>query len=140
MFTSAAINPPRRGQPENLVAGPPQTRSAGHEEAEVSMTALDNLASWWSRAACSTADPDLFFPISVSGPAVRQVARAKAICAGCQIRRECLGYALNSAAIQGIWGGTTEAERRRLRQRLRRVRTHSVSETEARPALVAQAR
>ena len=81
------------------------------------MTALDNRAGRWSRAACSTADPELFFPISVSGPAVGQVARAKAVCAGCQVQRKCLTYALNSGSIQGIWGGTTEAERRRLRQR-----------------------
>ena len=139
MFTSAAINPPRRGQPENLVAGPPQTRSAGHEEAEVSMTALDTRASWWSRAACSTADPELFFPISVSGPAVGQVARAKAVCAGCQVRRPCLGYALGTTSIQGIWGGTTEAERRRLRQRLRTVRARPAAERAARRALVPQA-
>lgn len=103
------------------------------------MTALDNRASWWSRAACSTADPELFFPISESGPAVGQVARAKAICARCQIQRECLGYALDTASIQGIWGGTTEAERRRLRQRAGRVRARPVPGRAACPALVPQA-
>jgi WhiB family redox-sensing transcriptional regulator len=81
------------------------------------MTALDNRAGWWSRAACSTADPELFFPISVAGPSSRQVARAKAVCSCCQIQQACLDYALSSASVQGIWGGTTEAERRRLRQR-----------------------
>ena len=103
------------------------------------MTALDTRASWWSRAACSTADPELFFPISVSGPAVGQVARAKAVCASCQVRRQCLGYALGTTSIQGIWGGTTEAECRRLRQRLRTVRARPAAERAARRALVPQA-
>jgi WhiB family transcriptional regulator, redox-sensing transcriptional regulator len=86
------------------------------------MTALDSRASWWSRAACSGADPELFFPISTSGPAVRQVARAKAVCARCEIWRECLNYALDVASIQGVWGGTTESERRLLRRRRARAR------------------
>jgi WhiB family transcriptional regulator, redox-sensing transcriptional regulator len=84
------------------------------------MTAVDNRAAWWSRAACSTADPELFFPISAAGPALKQVARAKAICARCPIRQACLDYALYAGAVQGVWGGTTEAERRVLSQRRRR--------------------
>jgi len=78
------------------------------------MIAIDNRTGWWSDAACLTADPDLFFPISWSGPALRQVAQAKAICARCHARQACLGYALETGPVQGIWGGTTEAERRRL--------------------------
>ena len=46
----------------------------------------DTLAEWWSRAACQSADPDLFFPISAAGPALGQVARAKAVCAACAVR------------------------------------------------------
>jgi WhiB family transcriptional regulator, redox-sensing transcriptional regulator len=90
------------------------------------MTAIDNRASWWSRAACSTADPDLFFPISSAGPAVRQVARAKAICARCEIQQACLGYALDAGPVQGVWGGMTEEERRRLVRRERRAATRQV--------------
>ena len=86
------------------------------------MTALDSRAERWSRAACSTADPELFFPISSSGPAAHQAKWAKVICARCEIRRACLDYALNAGSIQGVWGGTTERERRLLRQRGRRVR------------------
>jgi WhiB family transcriptional regulator, redox-sensing transcriptional regulator len=85
------------------------------------MTAIDNRAGWWSRAACATADPELFFPISYTGPALRQVAKAKKICAGCQIKQECLGYALDAGSIQGVWGGMTEEERRRLLRRARRL-------------------
>jgi len=84
------------------------------------MTAVDNRAAWWTRAACATADPELFFPISHAGPALRQVARAKAICARCEIQKACLGYALDAGSVQGVWGGTTEEERRRLRRRERR--------------------
>ncbi len=84
------------------------------------MTAVDNRAGWWSLAACLTADPELFFPVSSSGPALRQVARAKAICTRCEIQQACLGYALDAGPIQGVWGGMTEEERRLLRQRERR--------------------
>jgi WhiB family transcriptional regulator, redox-sensing transcriptional regulator len=87
------------------------------------MTAVDNRAAWWSRAACATADPELFFPISHVGPALRQVAKAKAVCARCEIRQACLGYALDAGSVQGVWGGTTEEERRRLLGRERR--THA---------------
>jgi WhiB family redox-sensing transcriptional regulator len=84
------------------------------------MTEMDNRAGWWSRAACATADPELFFPISYSGPAIRQVMRAKAVCARCEIQRDCLRYALDAGSIQGVWGGMTEEERRRLLRRNRR--------------------
>jgi WhiB family transcriptional regulator, redox-sensing transcriptional regulator len=78
------------------------------------MPAPDSRAGWWSRAACSTSDPELFFPISSSGPALTQVRRAKAICARCEIQQACFEYALDAGPIHGIWGGTTEEERRRL--------------------------
>jgi len=90
------------------------------------MTASDNRAGWWSRAACSQADPELFFPISYSGPALRQVRKAKVLCARCQIQQECLGYALAAGSIQGVWGGTTEEERRLLKRRRRRARMEPV--------------
>lgn len=80
-------------------------------------TAADHLAEWWSLAACQSADPDLFFPISSSGPAVRQIARAKAVCAGCPVRTDCLRYALAADPVQGVWGGMSEEERRLLRRR-----------------------
>jgi len=103
------------------------------------MTEKDNRAGWWSRAACATADPDLFFPISHSGPAVRQVMRAKAICAHCDIQQECLRYALDAGSIQGVWGGMTEGERRRLLRRNRRARAHSSAERVGVPFRVPEA-
>jgi WhiB family redox-sensing transcriptional regulator len=118
------------------MAGPAAPRSARDEKSEVRMTEMNNRASWWSRAACATADPDLFFPISVSGPAVRQVMRAKAVCARCDIQRECLRYALDAGSIQGVWGGTTEVERGRL---LRRNRTDRVPALPGAPLRVPEA-
>jgi WhiB family transcriptional regulator, redox-sensing transcriptional regulator len=104
------------------------------------MTALDHRAGWWTRAACASADPELFFPISYSGPALRQVARAKAICARCPIQQECLSYALDAGSIQGVWGGMTEEERRRLARRKRRAQAHLVQHTGARPRVRETAR
>jgi WhiB family redox-sensing transcriptional regulator len=104
------------------------------------MTALDNRASWWTRAACASADPELFFPISHSGAALRQVARAKAICACCPIQPECLSYALGAGSIQGVWGGMTEAERRRLARRKHRARVQQAQPTGTRPRVREAAR
>ncbi|MGB6577696.1 MAG: WhiB family transcriptional regulator [Streptosporangiaceae bacterium] len=70
---------------------------------------------WRSLAACQFADPDLFFPISSSGPSGAQVAQAKAICAGCTVRHECLAFALRTHQVHGVWGGLSEEERYRLR-------------------------
>jgi len=123
-----AIRSRLRGQAEGLWLdrsgwfGYAQVRSAQDEKFEAPMTVMDNRAGWWSRAACAKADPELFFPISHSGPALRQVTRAKAVCARCQIQPQCLRYALDAGSIQGVWGGTTEEERRRLIRRERRAR------------------
>jgi len=103
------------------------------------MTEMDNRAGWWSRAACATADPELFFPISHSGPARRQVMRAKAVCARCDIQRDCLRYALAAGSIQGVWGGMTEEERRRLLRRQRRTGIPAVSDGPRVPVRVPEA-
>jgi WhiB family redox-sensing transcriptional regulator len=103
------------------------------------MTGIDNRAERWSDAACSTADPELFFPVSSSGPALRQVAQAKAICARCLIRQACLGYALDAGPVQGIWGGTMEAERQLLRQRECKARAGLAQEQATGPVLARQA-
>jgi WhiB family redox-sensing transcriptional regulator len=67
--------------------------------------------NWMSSAACHSADPELFFPISDCGRSQDQVAQAKAVCASCQVRRECLSFALRTRQAHGIWGGMTEQER-----------------------------
>ena len=63
-----------------------------------------------SRAACRGVDPDLFFTDG-------RLEQAKSVCAGCPDRILCLGYALESG-VQGVWGGTDDAERRQLSARL----------------------
>jgi WhiB family transcriptional regulator, redox-sensing transcriptional regulator len=90
-------------------------------------TTADHLAEWWSLAACQHANPDLFFPISAAGPAQAQIAGAKAVCAGCAVRRDCLRYALAAGPVQGVWGGMSEDERRLLRQREAKARARAGS-------------
>ena len=84
------------------------------------MTATGSAENWRSAGACLSADPDLFFPISTTGPAVGQIAQAKAICGACEVRRECLEFALSHDQVYGIWGGTTPEDRQRQRRRQRR--------------------
>jgi WhiB family transcriptional regulator, redox-sensing transcriptional regulator len=72
---------------------------------------------WRSAAACWSADPDLFFPVSAFGKALEQVAQAKAICARCPVRRQCLAFALRTRQVHGVWGGTSEEERDFIRRR-----------------------
>lgn len=84
------------------------------------MTATGSALNWRAVGACLNADPDLFFPISSGGPAEQQIVRAKVICAGCAVRRECLEFALAHDQVYGIWGGTTPEDRQRERRRKRR--------------------
>jgi WhiB family transcriptional regulator, redox-sensing transcriptional regulator len=66
---------------------------------------------WQERAACFGVDPDVFFPISEeeAGPAL-------AFCLSCAIREECLAWALKNGERYGVWGATTEQQRRRLQR------------------------
>jgi WhiB family redox-sensing transcriptional regulator len=95
------------------------------------MSATGSATNWRSAGACLSADPDLFFPISSTGPAERQIARAKMICAGCVVRRECLEFALAHDQVYGIWGGTTAEDRQRDRRRKRRAATVAAKRTVA---------
>ena len=74
---------------------------------------------WRHHAACRDEDPELFFPISEVGPGARHTAEAKAVCARCPVREQCLRYALDNGLDDGIFGGTTERERRTLTRRTR---------------------
>ena len=69
---------------------------------------------WRTRAACRDADPELFFPLGTSDATLPQIDAAKRICRTCSVREPCLRWALGSGDA-GVWGGTTEAERRKLR-------------------------
>ena len=72
---------------------------------------------WRHRAACLEEDPELFFPIGTSGPALVQAGEAKAVCAGCEVRERCLAWALATGQDHGVWGGLDEEERRALKRR-----------------------
>ncbi|MFD3497450.1 WhiB family transcriptional regulator [Streptomyces sp. NPDC058678] len=75
---------------------------------------MDN---WRDHAACRQEDPDLFFPIGSTGPALVQQEQAKAVCRRCPVQEPCLQWALDTGQTLGVWGGTSENERRALRRR-----------------------
>ncbi|MEU1018364.1 WhiB family transcriptional regulator [Streptomyces sp. NPDC005900] len=82
---------------------------------------------WMRSAACAEEDPELFFPVGSTGPAVRDIADAKEVCARCPVSGECLAYALSTGQASGVWGGTCEEERVALRKRLSRALTSDAS-------------
>ncbi|PAY23616.1 WhiB family transcriptional regulator [Dietzia natronolimnaea] len=71
----------------------------------------DEEESWQERALCSQTDPEAFFP--EKGGSTRE---AKKICTGCEVKAECLEYALANDERFGIWGGLSERERRRIKR------------------------
>lgn len=71
---------------------------------------------WRENSACRDTDPDLFFPVGTTGPAIEQIENAKAVCRACDVQKACLDYALVTNQDSGIWGGTSEEERRALRR------------------------
>jgi WhiB family redox-sensing transcriptional regulator len=75
------------------------------------------LMDWRHRAACREEDPELFFPIGNTGPALLQIEEAKAVCMRCDVRDACLQWALDTGQDAGVWGGLSEDERRALRRR-----------------------
>lgn len=72
---------------------------------------MNRNASWRDNAMCTQADPDLFFPDTGGS-----TAEAQGICASCKSEAQCLAYALDTGTRDGIWGGHTEQELRRLIQ------------------------
>ncbi len=71
--------------------------------------------TWRQRGACNGLDPGVFYPDSEDN-----ADEAKAICASCSVRLSCLEYALVMRERDGVWGGTTEKERRRIIRQRRR--------------------
>ncbi|HHT41125.1 MAG TPA: WhiB family transcriptional regulator [Actinomyces sp.] len=72
----------------------------------------DGPLAWQERALCAQTDPEAFFP--EKGGSTRE---AKAVCASCEVRAQCLEYALENDERFGIWGGMSERERRRYKRR-----------------------
>jgi WhiB family transcriptional regulator, redox-sensing transcriptional regulator len=66
---------------------------------------------WRDYAACRDVDPDLFFPLGTAGSSLLQIEEARRICRTCPVSAPCLQWALDNGHA-GVWGGTTEDERR----------------------------
>ena len=82
-----------------------------------SSLALANASyGWRQQAICRDTDPDLFFPVGTTGQALVQIERAREVCNQCPVKRDCLEFALETNQDSGIWGGTSEEERRKLRK------------------------
>lgn len=84
-----------------------------------------NLATWdrerWrDAAACRDVEPRLFFPVGLTGSALAQAERAKAVCALCPVVEECLAFAVTTNQEYGVWGGLDEEERHEVRRSWRR--------------------
>jgi WhiB family redox-sensing transcriptional regulator len=78
--------------------------------------------TWRYRAACLDEDPELFFPIGNTGPALIQIEEAKAVCHSCQVMETCLKLAIDSGQDNGVFGGLSEEQRRSLKRRNARAR------------------
>jgi WhiB family redox-sensing transcriptional regulator len=74
---------------------------------------------WRADALCGGGkeDPELFFPIGTSGPAMLQTEQAKAVCRRCTVTAACLEWALETGQDFGVWGGMSEDERRAVKRR-----------------------
>lgn len=94
-----------------MSAGEPTMVLAGHKSFDW------DTDDWRDRASCRDSHPDLFFPVGTSGSAVDLVEGAKSVCGSCEVRLACLEFALVTNQECGVWGGTSEEERRRLRKR-----------------------
>ncbi|HYI34078.1 MAG TPA: WhiB family transcriptional regulator [Glaciibacter sp.] len=99
----------RSGVPDDWFVDPvrlgvPGVRSSSPDDA--------NPLAWQSDSLCAQTDPEAFFP--EKGGSTRD---AKKICASCEVKSQCLEYALANDERFGIWGGLSERERRKLRKR-----------------------
>jgi WhiB family redox-sensing transcriptional regulator len=81
--------------------------------------------NWREQAACLTRDPEMFFPVGNTGSALRQINRAKSVCAKCPVTAECLRWALDASVDHGVWGGLSENERKSLKRRTSRDRART---------------
>ncbi|MFG2526944.1 WhiB family transcriptional regulator [Streptomyces sp. NPDC048516] len=82
---------------------------------------------WRHDAVCREVDPEIFFPVGNTGPALLQIEEAKAVCRRCPVMGQCLQWALESRQDAGVWGGMSEDERRAMRRRATRNRARSAS-------------
>ncbi len=77
----------------------------------------DSGGNWRSRSACLSEDPELFFPIGNTGPAILQTQEAIEVCRRCEVRDQCLEWAMENKIEHGVFGGLSEDERRALKRK-----------------------
>jgi len=95
--------------------------------------------TWRLCGACVDEDPELFFPVGSTGPALRQVEDAKQVCRRCDVVDMCLRWALETGQDAGVWGGLSEDERRALKRRVSRSRRRRRQARLSAPQLSSQA-
>jgi len=78
--------------------------------------------TWRDRAACLDEDPELFFPVGNTCPALLQIEKAKIVCRRCEVVDNCLNWAMESGQDAGVWGALSDDERRALKRRNARAR------------------
>jgi WhiB family redox-sensing transcriptional regulator len=84
-----------------------------------------DIMDWRHVAACREVDPELFFPIGNTGPALLQIEEAKQVCRRCKVVEDCLRWAIDSGQDAGVWGGMSEDERRAFKRRTVRLRARA---------------
>lgn len=97
-----------------------RTINQNHSE-ETAMTSIST--DWRHRAACRDEDPELFFPVGNTGPALLQIEDAKEVCRRCGVADQCLQWALETNQDAGVWGNASEDERRAMKRRAARERS-----------------
>jgi WhiB family redox-sensing transcriptional regulator len=117
-YSQNFLDSPGGGQEESGLAGAYQLSRLGRSEGEsdeaqgCALSPVKNMV-WKQLAACRGVEPEIFYPVTDE-----EAEEAKAICAACPVREMCLDFALGNRERDGVWGGATERERRRiLRQR-----------------------
>ncbi|MFF7212534.1 WhiB family transcriptional regulator [Streptomyces sp. NPDC008238] len=78
---------------------------------------------WRQSSRCRYEDPEVFFPVGTGSLTYGQIDQAKAVCGRCPVVEKCLQWALDAGQVEGVWGGTTERERRAMVSRETRRRT-----------------
>ncbi|MFE7777656.1 WhiB family transcriptional regulator [Streptomyces sp. NPDC057445] len=85
------------------------------------------MPDWRHASECRNEDPELFFPIGNTGPALMQIEEAKAVCRRCPVLEQCLAWALENGQDTGVWGGLSEDQRRAMKRRAARIRTRNAA-------------
>ena len=92
---------------------------------------------WRHDAACLDEDPNLFFPVGNTGPALRQIEDAKAVCRRCPVADLCLEFAESTGQDAGVWGGRSEDERAGAKQRAQKAAARARARAKAKKQAVA---